>query len=95
MKRLVVYYSLSGNTKEAAEKIAKGLDADLLQLETVKAMPKSFAAQIVVGGGQVMILNIAFLSAQTPSPEQVSTQTPVYKFPALDSTAAATSPQLT
>jgi len=55
MKRLVVYYSLSGNTQEAAEKIAKALGADLLKLETVKAMPKRFAAQIFVGGGQVMM----------------------------------------
>ncbi len=55
MKRLVVYYSLSGNTQEAAEKIAKALDADLLKLDTVKAMPKRFAARIFVGGGQVMM----------------------------------------
>lgn len=58
MKRLVVYYSLSGNTEEVAEKVAKGLDADVLKLETVKAMPKSFAAQIFVGGGQVMMNHI-------------------------------------
>ena len=55
MKRLVVYYSLSGNTEAAANRIAKALDADLLKLETVKSMPKSFAAQILVGGGQVMM----------------------------------------
>ena len=55
MKRLVVYYSLSGNTEEAAIRIAKALDADLLKLETVKPMPKSFAAQILVGGSQVMM----------------------------------------
>lgn len=55
MKKLVVYYSLSGNTKEAAIKIAKAIDADLLELETVKNMPKGFAAQIIVGGGQVMM----------------------------------------
>ena len=55
MRRLVVYYSLSGNTQEAAEKIAKALDADLLKLDTVKAMPKRFAARIFVGGGQVMM----------------------------------------
>ena len=58
MKRLVVYYSLSGNTREAAQKIADKLDADLLELETVKAMPKSFAAQIFVGGGQVVMNHI-------------------------------------
>ena len=55
MRRLVVYYSLSGNTEEAAQKIAEKLDAELLKLGTVKTMPKSFAAQILVGGGQVMM----------------------------------------
>ena len=54
MKRLVVFYSLSGNTEEAARKIAEKLGAELLKLETVKPMPKSFAARIFVGGGQVM-----------------------------------------
>ena len=46
MKRIVVYYSLSGNTGEAAKQIAKGLGADLLKLETKRKMPKSFAAQL-------------------------------------------------
>ena len=55
MKRLVVYYSLSGNTEAAAKKIAEKLGADLLKLETKKRMPKNFAAQIFVGGGQVMM----------------------------------------
>ena len=58
MKRLVVYYSLSGNTEEAAKKIAEVLGADILKLETVKEMPKSFAAQIIVGGGQVVFNHI-------------------------------------
>ena len=58
MKRLIVYYSLSGNTEEAAKKIAKEIGADLLKLETVKSMPKSFAAQIMVGGGQVAFNHI-------------------------------------
>ena len=58
MKRLVVFYSLSGNTEEAAKKIATALNADLLKLETVKSMPKAFVAQIIVGGGQVMMNHI-------------------------------------
>lgn len=58
MKRLVVYYSLSGNTEEAAKKIAEKSGADLLKLQTKKNMPKSFAAQIFVGGGQVMLNHI-------------------------------------
>lgn len=55
MKFLVVYYSLSGNTEAAAKKIAEKLGADMLRLDTEKAMPKSFAARILVGGGQVMM----------------------------------------
>ena len=55
MKRLIVYYSLSGNTEEAAKKIAEALDADIMKLETVKKMPKAFLAQMLVGGGQVMM----------------------------------------
>ena len=58
MKRLVVYYSLSGNTEQAARKIAELLGAELLRLETVKPMPKRFAAQIFVGGGQVMFHHV-------------------------------------
>ena len=53
MNRLVVYYSLSGNTEEAAKRIAKAIGADLLKLETEKPMPKNMAAQMLVGGGQV------------------------------------------
>ena len=58
MKRLVVYYSLSGNTEEAAKKIAEKSGADLLKLQTKKNMPKSFAAQLFVGGGQVILNHI-------------------------------------
>ena len=58
MKRLVVYYSLSGNTEEAARKIAEKLGAELLKLETVKPMPKRFAAQLLVGGGQVVFRHV-------------------------------------
>lgn len=50
MKRAVVYYSLSGNTKEAAEKIAKEIGADLIQIDQLKPMPSSKASQMMVGG---------------------------------------------
>ena len=53
MKRLIVYYSLSGNTEEAVNAIAEQLGCETLKIDTVKAMPKSFAARIIVGGGQV------------------------------------------
>lgn len=53
MKRIIVYYSLSGNTEEAVKIISEKLGCEILRIDTVKSMPKSFAARILVGGGQV------------------------------------------
>lgn len=55
MKRIILYYSLSGNTERAVKAIAQRLDCDTLKIDTVKPMPKAFAARILVGGGQVMM----------------------------------------
>ena len=51
MKRIIVYYSLSGNTEEAVKNIAEKLGCETLRVDTVKDMPKSFVARILVGGG--------------------------------------------
>lgn len=58
MKRIIVYYSLTGNTEEVVKTIAEKLDCEILRIDTVKAMPKSFAARILVGGGQVAMNKI-------------------------------------
>lgn len=58
MKRIIVYYSLSGNTEEAVKTIAEKLECDTLKIDTKKAMPKSFVARILVGGGQVAMNKI-------------------------------------
>ena len=58
MNRIIVYYSLSGNTEEAVKTIAEKINCDILKIDTVKAMPKSFAARIIVGGGQVAMNKI-------------------------------------
>ena len=50
MKTLVVYYSLEGNTKEAAEKIASSLGADIMALVPVKDIPKKGLMKFVHGG---------------------------------------------
>lgn len=58
MKRIIVYYSLSGNTEEAVRSVAEQLGCEILKIDTVKAMPKSFFARILVGGGQVAMNKI-------------------------------------
>lgn len=51
MKTLVVYYSLEGNTKEAAAKIAGKINADLLQLIPEKEIPTEGFKKFMQGGG--------------------------------------------
>ncbi|MGL5540426.1 MAG: flavodoxin family protein [Erysipelotrichaceae bacterium] len=53
MKTLLVYYSLSGNTKAIAEEIAQELQIDSMEIKTKWGYPKARALQVVVGGGQV------------------------------------------
>lgn len=53
MKRAVIFYSLSGNTREAAEYVAKELEAELIEITLDKPMPKNFKMQILKGGMQV------------------------------------------
>ncbi|SFQ49615.1 Flavodoxin [Lachnospiraceae bacterium XBB1006] len=50
MKRLVVYYSLEGNTQLMAEGMARILGADLLRLEPEKAYADKGAAKFIWGG---------------------------------------------
>lgn len=54
MKRAIVYYSLSENTRQAAEAIAAGLEADVIRIDVVKPMPTEFKKQIMFGGMQVV-----------------------------------------
>lgn len=55
MKTIVIYYSLEGNTKEAAEKIATELKADILELKPVKEIPKSGFFKFLKGGMQASL----------------------------------------
>ncbi len=50
MKRAIVYYSLTNNTKEAAKYLAGRLEADLYQIELMKPMPKGKGLQMMLGG---------------------------------------------
>ncbi len=50
MKILIVYYSLEGNTKYVAEKIAEQTGAEVLRLEPEKAYPAGKVTKYLWGG---------------------------------------------
>ncbi len=52
MSRAVVFYSLSGNTREAAKDIARKLGAKIFEIDLVKPLPKKPVRQMLVGGVQ-------------------------------------------
>lgn len=54
MRAIVVYYSLEGDTKYVAEKIAQRIGADLLNLEPVKPYPTGKASKYLFGGKAVV-----------------------------------------
>ena len=55
MRTAVVYYSMSGNTQYAAEKIAKGLEADLIRIEPRTAYPDQGMKKFFWGGKSAMM----------------------------------------
>ncbi len=54
MKKLVVYYSLEGNTKLIANEIAKTVGADVLELKPKKDVSPKGLMKFFQGGRQVM-----------------------------------------
>ena len=81
MKRLVIYYSLSGNTKSAAEKIAENLGADLIQIDFVKPLPKGTAGQMFEGGKQAtfgMKPEIKGMPADVSQYDEIIIGTPIW-----------------
>ena len=53
MKTAIVYYSLQGNTRYVAEKVAGGTGADLIELIPVKAYPDKGMIKFIWGGSAV------------------------------------------
>ena len=50
MKTAIVYYSMSGNTKYVADKIAERIEADIIRIDPVKAYPDKGAKKFIWGG---------------------------------------------
>ena len=53
MKSVVVFYSLDGGTRKAAEKIAERLQADIVELHPEKRIPSKGFFKYMIGGMQV------------------------------------------
>ena len=53
MKKLVVYYSLGGNTKRIAMKVARALRADIIEIQTVKDYPDDYDVLLGLGKKEV------------------------------------------
>ena len=52
VSRAVVFYSLSGNTREAAKDIARKLGISVFEIDLVKPLPRNTVRQMLVGGMQ-------------------------------------------
>ena len=50
MKTLIVYYSLEGNTRMIAEKLAEKTGADLLEIKSLKVYPTKGPVKFLIGG---------------------------------------------
>ena len=50
MTTAIVYYSMSGNTKYVADKIAERIEADIIRIDPVKAYPDKGAKKFIWGG---------------------------------------------
>lgn len=54
MKKLVVFYSLEGHTRELAKAMAAAVGADVLEVKPKEEFPKSGFLKYLKGGGQVV-----------------------------------------
>lgn len=50
MKTAIVYYSMSGNTRQTAEEIAAKIGADLIRIDPVKEYPSKGLSKFLWGG---------------------------------------------
>lgn len=83
MKKLVVYYSIGGNTRAVAKRIARTLRADIAEIRTVNAYPDDYDVLVSLGKKEVesgYIPQILPLSADLTQYETVIIGTPVWWY---------------
>ncbi len=83
MKKLVVYYSLEGNTKMVAEAVAEAAEADLIRLVPSEQPSKSGAARYFWGGRAAIMKKAPKLEPLEFTPEDydlVFLGTPVWAW---------------
>lgn len=81
MKRIIIYYSLTDNTKNAAESLAKLLNADVCRIETVKPMPSDKDKQMIIGGMKAvfgMCPEIKGVPSEILSYDEIIVGTPIW-----------------
>ena len=54
MKILIVFYSLTGNTRKIAEAVASATSGEMMEIKTVKEIPTTGFMKFWVGGKQVV-----------------------------------------
>jgi flavodoxin len=83
MKKLVVYYSLDGNTRYIAENIASAVGADILELKPVSDIKNNKFTKYLWGGKQVVMGQKPELEKISVNPLEYDTifiGTPVWAF---------------
>ncbi|MFA6095993.1 MAG: flavodoxin [Candidatus Paceibacterota bacterium] len=83
MKKLVVYYSLEGNTKFIAEAVAKALGADVMELKPKKEISANGFMKYFWGGRQVFMKEKPELFPFSVDPgdyDAIIIGTPVWSF---------------
>ncbi|MFH1429013.1 MAG: flavodoxin [Candidatus Margulisiibacteriota bacterium] len=98
-KTLIIYYSLEGHTRLAAESIAETLGADILELKPEKEIKKTGFMRYFWGGRQVVMKEAPGLNPLDKDPniyDVLIIGTPVWAFtyaPPIRSFIAAAKPQ--
>lgn len=70
MKNLIVFYSLEGHTRYIADKLAKQISADIVELKPRREIPKSGFGKYLLGGMSVIFKQKPELINAMPNMDQ-------------------------